>query len=879
AGITQTVEGFDRPEVPAVNETLVVDYAADPLTIPSGPSTTFTFTMDGQLGELTEASGNLSGTLASFANVSGSFYFRRTLKEGVARLAVGATGVTAFVGNSFATPEAKGFQISSGKLGLVVLEKTALEQARYALVASGNTGLTGLPDFTLNGNLSLQLQRFNATIEETVPAGSDSILVKFDSATDLTRLAGSVTLGTPIADLTGNFAVEATGSSPNRRILLAATDLTGFVGDKKNTATTADDAGVQFSSGSLLAVINASGTYGLSATGSASLVGVAGLSLSGTLTGQKNTTGSSVSEELTIGGVTETLTLAKDVSKVDGSVTLNAENTLYLTGTVGIEKKTATLTLLDGSTVQTTAVQIGGSGLSGFAGLNAAPGSSDQTGLSVSDVTFGYTLATPVDSKSGTDKRTWSGLKATLYNTSLVGVDVVTASVSNGTLLMNRAGGTLNGTPAAITANFEAAPLVNNAGAQSSTLDFKGNLLRATALIEFGISGFVNLRGRFGIEFGDMDVKLPSFPGISLPTNFIKFWGIDIDVSIGINGPSWSVPDFTGFDIHGLDFNLMLNMRNPFSGLLPDLGSMKWFSLNASFPEITFSPFPELNIPAFDPSFSLPNLSLNLTFDVPTLSIPTPYIDFNLTMPTITLPGFPAMPNFPGLPDLPAVPDMPNFDFDLPAFEMMQLGNLPAISLFDFITLSGSLTFKRVPYTATLNDGTTVDTWAIVMNSLDGGVFAGVNGPASNSDATGLSVAGVDGAMAILVPKDSADKRRWVAAAGTGNAVSLVGLPELTISATNFAVELNKSLGTATGGAANSSLVDFHANPLNVLMDDGSTVTITHPASSGALLKVATDATIGVADFFRVTGAFGVQTNTRDVSLSDGTSIAADVLM
>ncbi|MFN5741433.1 MAG: hypothetical protein ACK5A1_07615, partial [Planctomyces sp.] len=760
-----------------------------------------------------------------------------------------------------------------------MLEKTALEQARYALVASGNTGLTGLPDFTLNGNLSLQLQRFNATIEETVPAGSDSILVKFDSATDLTRLAGSVTLGTPIADLTGNFAVEATGSSPNRRILLAATDLMGFVGDKKNTATTADDAGVQFSGGSLLAVINASGTYGLSATGSASLVGVAGLSLSGTLTGQKNTTGSSVSEELTIGGVTETLTLAKDVSKVDGSVTLNAENTLYLTGTVGIEKKTATLTLLDGSTVQTTAVQIGGSGLSGFAGLNAAPGSSDQTGLSVSDVTFGYTLATPVDSKSGTDKRTWSGLKATLYNTSLVGVDVVTASVSNGTLLMNRAGGTLNGTPAAITANFEAAPLVNNAGAQSSTLDFKGNLLRATALIEFGISGFVNLRGRFGIEFGDMDVKLPSFPGISLPTNFIKFWGIDIDVSIGINGPSWSVPDFTGFDIHGLDFNLMLNMRNPFSGLLPDLGSMKWFSLNASFPEITFSPFPELNIPAFDPSFSLPNLSLNLTFDVPTLSIPTPYIDFNLTMPTITLPGFPAMPNFPGLPDLPAVPDMPNFDFDLPAFEMMQLGNLPAISLFDFITLSGSLTFKRVPYTATLNDGTTVDTWAIVMNSLDGGVFAGVNGPASNSDATGLSVAGVDGAMAILVPKDSADKRRWVAAAGTGNAVSLVGLPDLTISATNFAVELNKSLGTATGGAANSSLVDFHANPLNVLMDDGSTVTITHPASSGALLKVATDATIGVADFFRVTGSFGVQTSTRNVSLSDGTSVAADVLM
>ncbi|MFM8474493.1 MAG: hypothetical protein ACKOEO_01700, partial [Planctomycetaceae bacterium] len=96
AGLSQTVEGFDRPEVPAVSETLVVDYAADPLTIPSGPGKTFTFTMNGQLGELTEASGHLSGTLASFANVSGDFYFRRTLKEGVARLVVGASGVTAF---------------------------------------------------------------------------------------------------------------------------------------------------------------------------------------------------------------------------------------------------------------------------------------------------------------------------------------------------------------------------------------------------------------------------------------------------------------------------------------------------------------------------------------------------------------------------------------------------------------------------------------------------------------------------------------------------------------------------------------------------------------------------------------------------------------
>ncbi|MGV2342014.1 MAG UNVERIFIED_CONTAM: hypothetical protein LVR18_51305 [Planctomycetaceae bacterium] len=112
---------------------------------------------------------------------------------------------------------------------------------------------------------------------------------------------------------------------------------------------------------------------------------------------------------------------------------------------------------------------------------------------------------------------------------------MVTASVSNATILMNRASGKLNGVDATVTADFETAPLVNTAGGQTSTLDFKGDLLRATALIEFGVSSFVHLRGRFGLEFGDMNVSLPAFPGISLPTKFIKFWGsISTAVSVSM---------------------------------------------------------------------------------------------------------------------------------------------------------------------------------------------------------------------------------------------------------------------------------------------------------------------------------------------------------
>ncbi|MGV2341213.1 MAG UNVERIFIED_CONTAM: hypothetical protein LVR18_46900 [Planctomycetaceae bacterium] len=708
AGLTQTVEGFNRAEVPSVNETLVVDYKADPLTIPAG-SSTFTFNMDGKDGQLTKASGTLSGTVASFANVTGNFSFQRTVKEGVTRLTVGATGVTAFVGNNFGATNATGVELTGGKLGLVVLEKTASVQAKYALAASGTTGLKGLSDFTLSGNLDLQVQRFGAAINETITVGSDSVIVKFDDATERTRLSGTITLGTPVADLSGAFAVEATGASPDRRLFIAASGVTAFVGKGKDTTITTDDVGVSFSNGEMLAVINASGTYAFDASGTAGLTGIDSISLTGTLVAQKNTTGSAVSEDLTIGGTTKTLTVAKDVSKVSGTLTLSTENSLYLTGTIGVEKKTASLKLEDGTTVNTTAVQLGGTGISGFVGLNATPGHTDQTGVSLSNLSFGYTLASPTNSDAGKDLRTWSALKAAASSASLVGVDVVTATVSSLHLNLNRAGGTKDGTAATKTADFASSPLANTVGGQSSTLDFVGSILQAFALIEFSVSGFASIRGRFGIDLGNMDVKLPSFPDVDLPTSFLRMWGIDVDVSVGINGPSWSSPDFTGFDLRDVDFNLQINTRNPFTGLLPQLGAMKWFTLEASIPELTFAPFLDILAPTIDAT--IPKLSLNLTFDVPTGIDPIPYIDYRLSLPTVTLPAMPAMPNFPGLPDLPALPSITGFSFNMPPVELLQIGNIPSLNLFNFLSVTGSLTFKRVEYTAKLQDGSSVETW------------------------------------------------------------------------------------------------------------------------------------------------------------------------
>ncbi|MGV2333103.1 MAG UNVERIFIED_CONTAM: hypothetical protein LVR18_02900 [Planctomycetaceae bacterium] len=93
-------------------------------------------------------------------------------------------------------------------------------------------------------------------------------------------------------------------------------------GTPKAQHSTADDIGVRFSGGSLVGYIAPDSTYAFDASGTAAIVGVSDLTLTGTLSAQKNTTGANVSKSITVAGVTRTLTVAANASRVGGSVTL-----------------------------------------------------------------------------------------------------------------------------------------------------------------------------------------------------------------------------------------------------------------------------------------------------------------------------------------------------------------------------------------------------------------------------------------------------------------------------------------------------------------------------------------------------------------------------
>ena len=209
-----------------------------------------------------EYSGQVS--IGSFAQLSGSV----TLQKDDALLLVGATDVTAFVGSGFEGPAETGVKVTDARFGLAI--DTSAATAKYALRATeGVGGIVGVNGVGLSGDLALEVNRWGAAVDLTVPTPDGDVEVKFDTA-DVTPLWGSVTLETPVADLSGQFAVEArVVSGDKKEILLGASDAMAFVGNAQGTADTADDVGVRVSGVSALVLIEPDATYAVDGNGTA----------------------------------------------------------------------------------------------------------------------------------------------------------------------------------------------------------------------------------------------------------------------------------------------------------------------------------------------------------------------------------------------------------------------------------------------------------------------------------------------------------------------------------------------------------------------------------------------------------------------------------
>ncbi|MEQ1861602.1 MAG: LEPR-XLL domain-containing protein, partial [Chthoniobacteraceae bacterium] len=220
------------------------------------------------------------------------------------KLLIGATDINVLAGVGASTPapgDDKGVSLSGGKLGFVLYSGQT-----YALDVSGTAAILGVTGLNFTGTLALR-SNTAAAVDESITVGAQTVTLKFVAGAPFV-FGGSPTLTTPLVSISGDFAVQAGGGE----VFIGASGVSAFAGNA--------GVGISLSGGTLGLVILSNQTYAFDASGSAALVGVADVTVAGTLSVQKNTTAGPVQRSVIAGPVTHTLDLASGVSRVAGSL-------------------------------------------------------------------------------------------------------------------------------------------------------------------------------------------------------------------------------------------------------------------------------------------------------------------------------------------------------------------------------------------------------------------------------------------------------------------------------------------------------------------------------------------------------------------------------
>jgi hypothetical protein len=420
----------------------VVDWAAAPLVVTTGPASSITLNMAGADGTLLRASGNLTIKAGGFFSVTGALAIEKktdtvklhgsTADVPVDLLTIGAASLSAFVGVNGGTTNAKGLALTGVEFGLAIASKRSDRSKRYTALKASATGasVSGLPGLTLSSsNLSVAINRADSAgvvmdlNEDTLNVMSGpgrTVTLDFDSsAGQLIEASGTMNIGVEsFFTLSGDFALrratdtlkDSTGSNVTVDLLtIGAENVTAFAGLNGGTANA---VGLSLANAGFALAVATSQTdstktwIALTAdAGSAGFVGPDSIKLSADSikvnVNRPATDGSllnfSADPLVITTGPSKTRTL--DFNSADGALTeasgnlqLNLNDFVQFSGSLALRKSTASMKLSDGSTVSTEVLAIGGTDINAFAGTN---GVLRMPSASISPVSASHSLLSP----------------------------------------------------------------------------------------------------------------------------------------------------------------------------------------------------------------------------------------------------------------------------------------------------------------------------------------------------------------------------------------------------------------------------------------------------------------------------------------------------
>ena len=156
--------------------------------------------------------------------------------------------------------------------------------------------------------------------------------------------------------------------------------------------------------------------------------------------------------EVETGAEPITFDFVTELLQAKGSVTLGIYGFFYVAGSFAFEKKSARVTLADtAEPVDVELLTVGLKDVDAFAGVNGPGDNEGAVGLSLVNADFALALMKtkkPDDPAAvQTDNRTWVAVNAYVEEASFIGIEGLELSVSELSVMVNKAGGDNNGAP------------------------------------------------------------------------------------------------------------------------------------------------------------------------------------------------------------------------------------------------------------------------------------------------------------------------------------------------------------------------------------------------------------------------------------------------
>ncbi|HEX4525985.1 MAG TPA: VCBS repeat-containing protein, partial [Gaiellaceae bacterium] len=361
----------------AINETV----GGTTLSLPAGPFLRVTLTV----------SDSAPLTIGTVGSLSGTFFFEQ--QSGTTVIAM--TNVVARIGADTTSSAV----LSNGEGAFVVTG------GNIAGFVSGHASVPGLA-----GNVLLRVNQTGGAVSQTVDLNGRSIAINFDAA-DGNVFALSVT------DLSLNIGdfVTVEGSIAFSNGSFAGDNLSIFLG--RGPAKLADGSINPLAQGVLLSnarigVVQAGSGYALFATGTVSLIGINGVTITGTATVRVNNTGGDVNQTLSIPGASDVIVnVANGVHSFQATgatlalagQTLTGDFTFDQTAAGEVTVAAANVSLSLGSLSITNgsgALIAGGSGIAGTI--------SGTVALVIPGVTVGGTISVSLNTQTAAVSRTFT---------------------------------------------------------------------------------------------------------------------------------------------------------------------------------------------------------------------------------------------------------------------------------------------------------------------------------------------------------------------------------------------------------------------------------------------------------------------------------------